>query len=99
MQWRQGDVLFQKEKELPKDVRPRKSKVLYEGEATGHLHRVDEGSQVGVFELGNFLYLKIDSESATIVHDEHGPITLEAGIYKVWQQREYRPGGEARVGD
>jgi hypothetical protein len=45
-----------------------------------------------VWEVGSDLYLKVIVPEAHIVHDEHGPITLPTGIYRVWRQREYTPG-------
>jgi hypothetical protein len=27
----------------------------------------------------------------TVVHEEHRPITLTSGYYRVWRQREYSP--------
>jgi hypothetical protein len=34
-----------------------------------------------------------------VIHEEHQPITLEPGIYRVWQQREYTPEAIRRVVD
>jgi hypothetical protein len=31
------------------------------------------------------------ADSATVTHEEHGPITLPRGTYRVWRQREYSP--------
>ena len=35
----------------------------------------------------------------TLTHDEHGPITLEPGVYKVRIQREYSPEAIHNVAD
>lgn len=99
MLWRQGDVLIETVPEVTANALPKTSRVLYEGEVTGHRHRVDEGSDIELFQVENTLYLRIKSPEATIVHDEHGPITLSMGTYRLWQQREYRPGGNAWVND
>ena len=90
MLWRQGDVLIESVAEVPAKAMPRTGRVLYEGEATGHKHRVEEEADTELFLLGDSLYLRVKSPQATIVHDEHGPITLTAGVYRLWQQREYR---------
>jgi len=34
-----------------------------------------------------------------VVHEEHGPISLEPGTYRVWIQREYSPEAIRRVLD
>jgi hypothetical protein len=65
--------------------------VLVEGEATGHSHRVEDLATAEVFQDGETLYLSVRAESARIVHQEHGPITLQRGNYRVWKQREYAP--------
>jgi hypothetical protein len=45
------------------------------------------------------LYLRVLAERATVVHQEHGPIVLPQGAYRVWRQREYTPQGIRRVVD
>ena len=35
--------------------------------------------------------LEVTVERATVAHEEHGPITLPRGSYRVWRQREYSP--------
>jgi hypothetical protein len=44
-----------------------------------------------VFSHSTSLYLEVLADRATVVHEEHGPITLPRGLYRVWQQREYSP--------
>ena len=91
MLWRQGDVLIESIDAIPADAELREGPpILAYGEATGHSHRVEAPETAQVWVLYGQLYLKLQS-SATIVHDEHGPITLPAGTYRVWQQREYTP--------
>ncbi len=43
------------------------------------------GKITGVLPMGT------TGESATVTHEEHGPIRLEKGSYRVWRQREYVP--------
>lgn len=91
MLWRQGDVLIESIEAIPLDAELREGPpVLAYGEATGHSHRVEVPETAQVWVLHGQLYLKL-LETATVVHDEHGPITLPAGTYRVWQQREYAP--------
>ena len=100
MLWRQGDVLIESATEIPAHAQPQPGRVLYEGEATGHKHQVDAEADTELFMLGPSLYLRVKSPQATIVHDEHGPITLTTGVYRLWQQREYRgPNYFPSVGD
>ena len=39
--------------------------------------------------LGRAMYLKTPEAGATIVHEEHGPITLPQGDYAVLRQQEF----------
>jgi hypothetical protein len=91
MQWRQGDVLVQRIEMVPDGARPRPDTVLFRGEATGHAHRLAAGAGAAVLELDDALFLSIGGDGATLIHDEHGPIPLEAGSYRVWRQREWDP--------
>lgn len=87
---RQGDLLIIKVKEIPDDAVKVKSRVLAEGEATGHMHELDLGE---VYEKDGVLYFKVpEGETATLNHQEHGAMTFETGEYKVIRQREYAPG-------
>jgi hypothetical protein len=91
MLWRQGDVLIESVDAIPEGAELREGPpILAYGEATGHSHRVEAPETAQVWVLYGQLYLKL-LEAATIVHDEHGPIALPAGTYRVWQQREYAP--------
>ena len=94
---RQGDILIVRVSNIPLDAKDRKSRVLAEGEATGHLHELDSGE---VYEKDGVLYFKVNSEKlSTLLHPEHKAITFESGAYKVVQQREYQPSGWRRVRD
>ncbi|MDW8003011.1 MAG: hypothetical protein RMJ39_10210 [Deltaproteobacteria bacterium] len=88
----QGDVYFVKTEELPswvKLVTPRGGRyVLARGEATGHAHAIEDTENVTLYEVNGTLYLKVDNP-VTVVHEEHKPINLEPGIWRVGIQREY----------
>ena len=97
MKVRQGDLLIVKVGEIPKAAKPKKDRVLAEGEATGHMHELDSGF---VYELGDVLYFRVPEETtATLKHQEHKEISFEPGEYQVIRQREYEPRGWRRVAD
>jgi len=98
--YRQGDVLLAKVEALPKRAvqKPVEERiVLAWGETTGHAHAVS--SQFAkLFEAGPDRFL-VASEGAILVHEEHNPIKLTPGVYRVVQQREYIPGAARYVVD
>nr|MDO8116609.1 hypothetical protein [Candidatus Sigynarchaeota archaeon] len=91
---RQGDVLLVEVDEIPKRAKQLQTKIILEGEATGHAHRIVHGE---IFQ--EFTDMFVDAGDGTkLVHDEHGPIKLEPGIYKVVRQAEYDPNRTKRRG-
>ena len=66
---------------------------------TGHAHRLADPASGQVFSIGQNLFLEVLSSSATIVHEEHGPVTLPKGGYEIRIQREYSPQEIRRVVD
>lgn len=95
---RQGDVLLRRASiSLPSDATTVQDKILARGETTGHSHRIE--GQARVVRSGNGqLLVQVDGEAA-LVHEEHGRIDLEPGIYEVVGQREYDPVAERAVSD
>lgn len=94
---RQGDILFVDVKELPKDVKIKVDNVVAEGEATGHKHLLEDGI---LYESENgTLFIIAEQNTARITHEEHNPVTLPVGNYKVVRQREYEPKGWRPVRD
>ena len=81
--------------------------VLAEGELTGHRHAIYD--RVTMFrdnslarEVPTGLYVghvKVEGGSALIHHQEHAPITLPRGTYRVRRQREIEPRDVALVSD
>ena len=64
---------------------------LAEGEATGHAHTVEACPEVTFHEDGDgVLYLGVE-QPTTITHQEHGPITVEPGTYRIGRVREVDP--------
>ena len=100
---RQEDVLLMPIDGLPKGVvpvEPRNGRlVLADGEATGHAHAVPERRAGAHLFAGGALtrtsraarYLLVKGEPAMLVHEEHDPIAVPAGAYRVVRQREYEP--------
>jgi hypothetical protein len=97
--WRQGDVFIAPIPSIPKGAKLRPGGVLVEGEMTGHSHRVADLRTAEVLEAGDNLFLRVLGDTTTIIHQEHGPITLQRGNYRVWGQREYSPEAIRRVLD
>ena len=105
--YRQGDVLVVPvpPQALPTDLMPaprdrRNRMVLALGEATGHAHVVT-GDGVALLcppDDPGQLYLVIEGYGR-LGHDEHGPIALGPGSYRVVRQREYIPGAVRPVAD
>ncbi len=90
--YRQGDVLLVRVASLPTGATKEKSDshiVLAYGETTGHSHRISTEGAVAYKWQGDRL-IEIKQTSA-LVHEEHSPITLKPGVYKLVQQREYTP--------
>jgi hypothetical protein len=81
--------------------------VLAEGELTGHRHAIFE--RVTMFrddalarEIPTGLYVghvKVEGGPATVRHQEHAPIALGEGTYRVRRQRELEPKDAVIVAD
>ena len=92
--YQQGDVLIQSVDSIPKDAKkqaPQQHKnTLAEGEFTGHAHRVQ--GPVDIFRQGNQtggdIFMSVPKR-ITVTHEEHKPVTLPKGLYRVSRVREY----------
>jgi hypothetical protein len=89
--YRHGDVLVEQVKMIPTDAVKQTHLVLAEGELTGHVHRIAEKDSAELYRHGSNLYLRVLKTAATLLHQEHGPISLPQGEYRIWRQREYSP--------
>lgn len=101
MQVRQGDVLLESISDIPADAKqvPKTAKqvVLAEGEATGHHHSVPASSAVLLENrIARFLDVRRD---CVLTHQEHAPIEIPTGKYRVTIQKEYSPQEIRRVQD
>ena len=101
---RQGDVLLVEINDLPSamdDVMPerrggRVEYVLAHGEATGHAHAISASGQVALRrhpEQGMFLV--VQGGGAELRHEEHRPLTVPPGAYRIVRQRTYDVGRHA----
>ena len=100
--FRQGDVLI-----LPIRVFPPQAKeldkdggriILARGEATGHAHAILE-PDARLFKGPGGRYLRVPENGALLLHEEHAPIPLPQGDYKIVLQREYDPEKDRVVAD
>lgn len=91
--YRQGDVLLLKVDGMPPDVVPvdldNGRVILAYGEVTGHAHALNPAGAT-LYARGDERFLTV-TEPTPLVHEEHNPIELPAGTYKVVRQREYAP--------
>lgn len=105
--YRQGDILLTpvEEGQLSADTRPlprdaQGRLVLALGEATGHAHAVATPDAELLADPNDLdrRFLRIVSEGL-LTHEEHAPIPLPAGLYRVIRQREFVPGAFRDVAD
>lgn len=90
MQYRHGDVLIEQIGALPRGAEKLSHTVLAHGEVTGHCHRLSDPDRGDLFRGREGLFLHV-REPVDLIHEEHHPITLAGGYYRVWRQREYSP--------
>ena len=92
LHFRQGDVLLLAVEGLPEGAAPERRSdriILAEGEATGHAHAIAE-PDARAFTHDGQRYL-LTKSIARLVHEEHAPIEVPAGTWRVVIQREYAP--------
>ena len=99
MLFRHGDVLIQAVGEVPAAAQKIHTDVLAHGEVTGHSHRIESPDGVSLWSAGDVSFLQVFERAARVVHEEHAPIELPVGTYRVWRQREYTPTRIVRVSD
>lgn len=89
-QIQQGDVCLTKLASFPsgeKKVVAKRRCVLAEGEATGHAH-VLEDEDAELIQIGERMLLSLQ-KAGTVVHQEHGAVTLEKGIWEIERVLEH----------
>jgi hypothetical protein len=97
--WRHGDVFIEACDAVPAHAKRLPHLILAKGELTGHAHRLEARDAAELYEAGESRYLCVTGAEATLVHEEHLPIHLPPGVYRIWFQREYSPEAIRRVLD
>jgi hypothetical protein len=107
-QARQGDVLIEQVKSRTPTgaaINDRGRVILAYGEVTGHAHEVLSADAIDALppaqlfeESDGTRYLFVD-RPCLLTHQEHGPIAIAPGCYKVTRQREYSPEAIRNVAD
>lgn len=85
----QGDLLLRKLGAMPSGktkMISSKRCVLAHGEH-GHSHVIEE-DEAELIEMGERILLSI-TQAATIVHPEHGPVEIPAGVWEIGKVQEY----------
>lgn len=89
MNFQQGDVLGKKLEKFPDGERKivsRRRLVVAHGES-GHSH-VIEDDEAELIQIGERMLLSLP-KTATLVHEEHKPITLSPGIWEIGRVQEF----------
>ena len=77
--------------------------VLALGEATGHAHVLvadSKDTKITLFTgVDERRFVRVEGGTATLKHEEHGPIKFKPGIHEVVNQREWSPEAPRRVVD
>ena len=90
---RQGDVLFVPVSSLPKGAKKKGTKTVAYGEVTGHHHTMveqDTCAKAEVYNLEGQLFAKVSGD-VVVTHQEHAPLAIDEGLYRIVIQREYTP--------
>lgn len=94
MLFRHGDVLIMQIAEMPTGGGLRLAvPILAQGEVTGHSHRIEDPTKAEVWYINGEMFIKVWAPTR-VIHEEHQPIPLDPGCYRVWQQREYLAPGQ-----
>jgi hypothetical protein len=105
IQFRQGDVFLIKVDAIPDGAKPAKKDargvVLAEGEATGHHHRIGPKFRTAkLMQHAEGTFLRVTGGAPVdLTHEEHSPVTIPPGDYRVRIQREYTPDAVRQVVD
>src|SRR6516165_883020 len=95
MIYRHGDVLFEKVKSLTREQRNGEKTaddiagVVQRGESTGHAHVIEDMTGVELLSSRRRERFARAEKEFTIKHEEHKPLTLPAGSYRIRIALEY----------
>lgn len=108
----QGDLLFERVPDVPPSgTRVTSSAdgaiVVAEGEMTGHRHRFYDSvvmfrDDALAWDIPSGLYVghvSVDTPEARLLHEEHAPLVLPRGTWRVRRQRELEPNDVRYVAD
>jgi hypothetical protein len=99
--FRQGDVMIERVATIPRTATKQKPEngriILAHGEATGHHHSIDI-DHADWWKSGDDQFVNVKTPTE-VVHQEHAPIALPPGKYRVTRQREYAPEAIRNVAD
>jgi hypothetical protein len=82
---RQGDVLL-----IPTQAIqgiPKKSKIVAEGEITGHHHQFGANAAVNLYVTPDVQFAEVQEDSV-LIHPEHENLMVPAGTYEIHIARE-----------
>ena len=103
--FRQGDVLIVPVAQMPAEVELLPGDgdriVLAHGEVTGHAHAI-RGECAALFrdpKLAAIFMLVPGDKSVMLEHEEHAPIAVPPGAYRIVRQREYSRDATRYVAD
>ena len=93
--YRQGDVLIVAVESMPKGALVKRedgSVVLAHGEVTGHSHRIPSRHAKLYRTEEDARFLRVEgSAPVALLHEEHAPVNLPPGNYRVIIHAEYQP--------
>jgi len=80
--------------EIPRGSKAEKQQgaclIIQRGEVTGHHHSVAVADAELLTATEAERYLRVERETA-LTHQEHAPISIPSGDYRITVQREYQP--------
>jgi len=82
----QGDIKFNKIKEIPEGCKKQASPIIKLGTASGHAHVVSEG--ILYLDEKNHMFLAATKDTK-IKHDQHPEIDIRPGYYVITSLKEY----------
>ena len=87
--FQQGDVIGRKLEAMPagEQVKLGRNRLVVAHGESGHSH-VIEDDEAELVQIGDRMLLNL-KKKATLVHEEHKPITLEPGVWEIGRVKEY----------
>lgn len=91
--YRHGDVLFERIEAIPdvhfsEKTNDEKVGIVQRGESTGRAHVIEDMTGIELFSSWRERFLRAEKEF-TLKHEEHKPLTLPPGNYRIKIAREF----------